>query len=129
MPLLILAPMVIIGIAGIAIALHFMGFSQRRLLTSSEAVQRAWAREFPNLQVAKVLVASGHHALVTLRGGGCGLVWSMGADTAARPFGLGAVKYSDSGLTFHFGDPAVGSIYVPLGPEQLTQWRETIGPR
>jgi hypothetical protein len=127
MPLSALIPVVVIGIAGIAVLLHLLGLSApRRLAEPSEALE-AWTREFPNAPaVAAHLSADQRAALILLANGATGLVWCIGADTVARPL-LGAdVIDTGTGLEVYLHDMAAPHVSVVLSPQDRTRWKEFI---
>ncbi len=118
MPLSILLPLVVFGIAGIAVLLHLMGKSRRLAFETVADVERHWHNQYPKFWVERVVMSKGgHHALVDSNVG-VGLVWSMGADAACRLLENDAtVRETERGLTIATGDYTAPTIFVAL-PDQ-----------
>lgn len=85
MPLEILAPMVVIGIAGIALMLHLSGLSRTQPLTA-DRVTRDWLAQMPALPPLSVAFSDDSRTALIETAQGPGLLWVFGADTAARLF-------------------------------------------
>ena len=88
MPLWLLVSLVTGGIAGIALALHLLGLSQRRLLDPA-GLQDEWRRHFPDdtfdaPQGSQFLLTGRRDRALLYPDQGAGLLWVMGADTTAR---------------------------------------------
>jgi hypothetical protein len=84
MPLEILGPLVVFGILGIALLLHFTGHSQHRILANPADIAAEWARHFPASTPETIATDDdGKTALLTTPHG-VGLLWLIGADTTAR---------------------------------------------
>ena len=59
MPLHILGPMVVIGIAGIVVILHLLGLSRTRRFDSEAEARAAWEREM-DAPVSRVILCHNH---------------------------------------------------------------------
>lgn len=114
MPLQILLPMVVAGIAGIALLTHLLGLSRARILSNAEIARAAWDREFPDDPAVFAAVSSGGRAALIESSGGTGIVWVMGADTVARSLAGAAVVVAEDGLTIRFPDFAAPHVHVQL---------------
>lgn len=62
MPLSILLPLVIFGIAGTAVLLHFLGLSQPARLDVEDGARAAWLREFPEEEPTRITLCQNHNA-------------------------------------------------------------------
>lgn len=126
MPLTVLLPLVVIGIAGIAAILHLLGYSRAYSFASDADARAAWAREFPGDRTDGATVcASGRAALVdTTRGPG--LVWAMGADTACRVLDGGRASLTSSGLTIRFPDFNAPRVSLAMPPAEARAWAARI---
>ena len=122
MPLEILGPVVVLGIAGIALLLHRLGLSEQFELTG-EHTRTAWLREVPDDVPTQILIAKTRNAaLLRLASGELGLVSVMGADTAARYLTDARWQHSDEGITLHLPDFAAPHVTIPLEPHEQAQW-------
>ncbi|WP_415921510.1 hypothetical protein [Tateyamaria sp. SN6-1] len=127
MPLHILIILVVGGIAGVALALHLLGRTGRAPLAIRE-LKGEWRRHFPDDTFEddasfQVLVnAAGNRGLLR-SDQSHGLIWSMGADTAARRLPARAVRDTPRGLDILFDDPGAPRISVRLGETEKALWR------
>ena len=130
MPLEILGPMVVLGIAGIALALHLLGLTAPRHQTTEDDARAAWLREHPDDNIAQVLLArSGRAALITLASGERGLVYVMGADTCAHPLTGAQWQQRKGAIRVTIPDFAAPRFDIMLAPGELSQWmKETQAP-
>ncbi len=123
MPLEILGPMVVFGIAGIALALHLLGLTSPLRLTSEEAARAAWLREFPDDEITSIsLASSGRAALVQLSTSALGLVHTMGADTMAHPLSGAIWHETAQGVRLTLPDFAAPRFDIALTPEERAHW-------
>ena len=113
MPLSILLPMVVTGIAGIVVLLHLLGLSRTATLTDEAAAERAWLREFlcQNRTAALIETAQGR-----------GLVWPMGADTTARYLRGARITRTATGLCITLPDYTAPRIRLHLAAQEADQW-------
>lgn len=125
MPLEILVVMVVGGISAIAVALHLLGKSARVMLTE-ESARAAWARQFPDCPVKSVSLSADAHAALLCTAEGQGLVWALGADTAARSLKGAHLDATDNGLSIRFDDFTAPKVGVALSPAERKAWRETV---
>ena len=126
MPITVLAALVVFGIAGIAVLTVLFGFNKRRSFIDAEDAGRAWLREFPDLEPRDITLSQdGCHALVQTDQG-AGIVWSMGADSAARLLTGARVKQSVKGLDLRLRDYTAPRIRAALTPDQQTIWLKRI---
>ena len=127
MPLHILLILVIGGIAGIALALHVLGLSRRRVLESGTLV-RDWHRHFPGdsfdgPQNGDTLVTRNGDRAILHPDQGPGLLWVMGADTAARRLAGASWHKTRNGDMCRFDDPGAPRVKITLkDPAERHQW-------
>jgi len=122
MPLSILLPMVVLGIAGIAVLLHLLGLSKPATFEDKAAARRAWLREFPEDTPTRVTLSHDRHAALVETPRGPGVVWPMGADTTARYLDGAHVTQTDTGLRIALPDYTAPRIALKLDPEEARQW-------
>ncbi len=115
MPLALLLPLVVFGIAGIAVLLHLMGNSTRLRFDSEAAVLSHWARQFPHSPVLDTLISDDAHQALVDTADGPGLLWSMGADAVCRLLADGcAVHKIGDVLVISVGDYTAPTVKVTL---------------
>lgn len=125
MPLSILLPMVIIGIAGITLVLHLLGLSRCATLRDATMARAAWDREFPaDPARAATLSHDGHAALIETGQGGHGIVFPMGADTTARYLSGARLHATGGGLRIDLPDFTAPHIRLALDPDEAAGWPE-----
>lgn len=122
MPLSILLPMVVLGIAGIAVLLHVLGLSRRATLSDAAAARAAWLREFPEDVPTQVILCRNHSAALIETAQGRGVVWPMGADTTARYVRGARVRQRKAGLTLDLPDYTAPRIRLTLSPDEAASW-------
>lgn len=127
MPLEILGPMVVIGILGIAALLHFGGHSRVDPLTQ-ERIFKEWEAQYPAAPAQRVKIANDGRAALVETSTGSGLIWTMGADTAARIFDSPPeVTGSGDGLTVRTGDFTAPVVHVTLErAEDRELWQQVL---
>ena len=122
MPLEILGPMVVLGIAGIALLLYRLGLAEPFQLTGEHS-RTAWLREVPDDVPTQILIAkTRQNALLRLASGQLGLVSVMGADTTARYLTDATWQHTDTALTLRLPDFAAPQFTIPLEPQEQAQW-------
>lgn len=128
MPLAILLPVVVLGIAGIGLLLHLTGQSRGFALADPATARAQWLRHWPGARI-RALDLGGGAALVVDQDGP-GLLRPFGADTVAPR--LVALDETPAGLSARFGDLAAPPVTLTLDPETrsrwLTLWRESHDP-
>lgn len=122
MPLSLLLPMVILGIAGIALLLHLLGLSRPALLASEAAARAAWLREFPEDTPTRVVLSHDNHAALIDTAQGRGIVWPMGADTVARYLTGAEIIRTSTGLNIDLPDYTAPRIRLRLDESELERW-------
>tara|TARA_R110002072_G_scaffold181110_1_gene337125 strand:+ start:31 stop:423 length:393 start_codon:yes stop_codon:yes gene_type:complete len=122
MPLIILLPMVILGIAGVAVLLHVLGLSRRAILADDAAARAAWLREFPEDTPTRIRRCHSHNAALIETARGLGVVWPMGADTTARYLKGARVRQGKTGLTLDLPDYTAPRIHLRLSPDEAKTW-------
>lgn len=122
MPLSLLLPMVILGIAGIALLLHVLGLSRPALLANAAAARSAWLREFPDDAPGRITLSHDNHAALIETAQGHGVVWPMGADTAARYLTGAQITRTEAGLSISLPDYTAPRIRLRLGADELESW-------
>ncbi|MDV4145049.1 hypothetical protein [Shimia sp. FJ5] len=127
MPLSVLIPVVVIGIAGIAVILHLLGLTAPRRLADRAEALAAWAREFPELPATDAqLSADQRAALILMDTGDAGLVWCFGADTVARPLAGSNLRETETGFDIRLHDVGAPRVTVTLTPEDRPRWKEAL---
>ena len=122
MPLTVLIPMVVLGIAGITLLLHVMGRSTMASFESEEAAARAWLREYPDTPAARVILSHDRHAALIETARGPGIVWPMGADTTARFLRQARITRTGTGLRVDLPDFAAPHIHLSLDQDEADLW-------
>ncbi|QFT94131.1 hypothetical protein FIU86_14870 [Roseovarius sp. THAF9] len=122
MPLSILLPMVVLGIAGIAVLLHLLGLSKPATFEDEAAARRAWLREFPEDTPTRVILSHNRHAALIETANGPGVVWPMGADTTARHLDGARITQTDTGLRIDLPDYTAPRITLTLDPDEASLW-------
>lgn len=118
MPLEIIAIMVIGGIVGIALLLHFTGHSQPFAITDAETARREWLSHRPDDRI-RALHLSGGAALV-LTEAGPGLLRPFGADTIAHR--ITYMTKAPRGLRIGFGDVAAPDVTLAMPDSDAADW-------
>ena len=128
MPLSVLLPLVVGGIAGIVILLHLLGLSRRAVIMDGETACAAWGDEFDG-DPARVatLCRDGHAALIETHTGRHGLVFSMGADTTARYLDGAKLTETRGGLRIDLPDFTAPHIHLTLDADEAARWPALIG--
>ena len=122
MPLSILLPMVIFGIAGITLLLHLLGLSRPAILADAAAARAAWLDEFPQDPPTRVTLSHDNHAALIETAEGHGLVWPMGADTTARYLTGARVARTGTGLRIELPDYTAPRIRLALDAAEIARW-------
>lgn len=122
MPLTILLPMVIIGIAGITLLLHLLGLSRRATMRDEQAARAAWLMEFPEDTPLRVVLSHDHHAALVDTNKGHGIVWPMGADTTARYLDGAQITRTAKGLRIDLPDYTAPHIHLALDAGEIALW-------
>lgn len=123
MPLSILLPLVIGGIAGLAVLMHMLGLSRSAVIADPAAARRAWLREFPDDAPARVILCQQGSAALIETARGRGVVWPMGADTTARYTSGARVRRIKTGLALDLPDYTAPRIRLRLSPEESAAWQ------
>ena len=128
MPLSILLPLVVGGIAGIVVLLHILGLSRQAVISDADAAMAAWDDEFSTDPArATTLCRDGHAALIAAASGRHGIVFSIGADTTARYLDGAAVAQTRRGLRIDLPDFTAPHIHLTLDADEATRWPVLIG--
>ncbi len=122
MSLTILVPMVVLGIAGIALLLHVLGLSQRKLFGDVAEARVAWLDEFPEDVPTRVALSHDHLAALIDTEKGHGIVWPMGADSTARYLDGATVTRTATGLRIDLPDYTAPRIDLQLDAEEVASW-------
>ncbi len=128
MPLNILLPMVVIGIAGIAALLHLLGLSRALHFADPDSARAAWNREFPDTPALQVILCQNKRAALIDTPDGPGVVWSMGADSTARFLtGARAMRKPD-GIALRLPDFTAPNLRLRLDPDETNLWLTHLQP-
>jgi hypothetical protein len=123
MPLGVLLVLVIGGIAGIAVLLHFSGRSSLMIISAEDA-RAAWHRHIPDDEIHDVVVSHTGHAALIMTGQGPGLIWAFGADTTARHLRDFDLIDLTNGLRVIFHDFTAPRVDVVLTEPERARWRD-----
>jgi len=126
MPLSILLPMVVMGIAAIAVLLHLLGLSRRATLPNVAAARAAWLREFPTDAPIHVTLCANRSAALIASENGRGVVWPMGADTTARYLTGVRARRTKTGLRLDLPDYTAPRIHLTLDPDETAAWQDAL---
>jgi hypothetical protein len=126
MPLSILLPMVVLGIAGIAVLLHLLGLSRRAVLADEAAARAAWLREYPGDAPVRVTLCHDRSAALIETGRGRGVVWPMGADTTARHLDGARLTPTRTGLRIDLPDYTAPRVHLTLDAGESARWQATL---
>jgi len=130
MPLSILLPLVVFGIAGIVALISLLRPSPPLRLSSPEQARRIWNHRNPdNPARALHLNARATHALVETDK--CpGLLWVFGIDPVTRELGEHTdIHTTGKGLHLRLHDVTAPTLDIPLTPEELPLWQAILkGP-
>ncbi|WP_298678798.1 hypothetical protein [uncultured Lentibacter sp.] len=123
MPLEILLPLVVLGIAGLGLALHLLGFSTPLRLTCEAHVRAAWLREHPEDAPQTILLTQdGRAALLRLASGHLGLLRALGADTVAQYLGRATWQITANGIKLTLPDFATQPLNIRLTEAERQDW-------
>lgn len=123
MPLTLLLPLVVLGIAGIGVLLHLSGQSRPFVIPDAETARREWLRHWPGDTVRAVHLSGGAALIETAQGEagqGLGLVRPFGADTVAHR--LTGMTERGAALRLSFGDIAAPAVTLTLPPATRAAW-------
>lgn len=126
MSLPILLALVIGGIAGIALLLHFAGLTASNGFSDPRAARNAWEREVPEFSVNQCFLSTNGHAALIAFDGGAGLVWTLGADTVARVLPPALPIATENGLRFTFPDFGSSTVQVHLNAQDRALWLKSL---
>ncbi|MDQ7070277.1 MAG: hypothetical protein Q9M48_05995 [Rhodobacterales bacterium] len=130
MPLPILLVLVVGGIGAIALVLHMLGLSARRVFANESEAGAVWESEFPDDPARQVILSHDHHAaLIDTVQGQRGIVWPMGADAAARYLIGATIRKTGKGLNIRLPDFTAPRISLRLDQDEADKWAKTGGKR
>jgi len=122
MPLHILLPLVVLGIVGIAVLVHIMGWSKAATLADEAAAESAWLDEFPDDPPIRVVLSQDRHAALVMTKKGRGVIWPMGAGTTARYLTDGKISRTARGLRIDLPDYTAPRIHLTLDESEANKW-------
>lgn len=128
MPLSILLPMVGLGIGAIALLLHALGLSRPLRFDDAAAARAAWARAFPDSPAQRTTLSHDRTAALIETADGPGVVWPMGADSAARFVAGARATRRPDGMILHLPDFTAPQIRLHLTPDEADTWRTRLSP-
>lgn len=124
MPLEILLPIVILGISGIVILTHILGYSRRFTITDETTAIREWHHHWPEDRVLHLRIADDGLSALVITTRGAGLLRSFGADTVAHR--IKAATLTHDGLRLDFGDFGTPPTRISLPTDDLPLWQSDI---
>ncbi len=122
MPLTILLPLVIFGIAGIAVLLHLLGLSRTVRIETEARARTAWLREFPEDAPRRITLCQNRGAAMIQLADGAGVVWPVGADTTARHLTGAQITPTKDGICITLPDYTAPRIHLTLAAEEAAHW-------
>lgn len=127
MPLEILAPMVVLGIAGLALMFHFGGASEIAPLDPARA-RSEWQTHYPDIPAGEIRLDDAAACALVETPRGPGLLWLMGADTCARLVQIPPrIESRGDKLVIRTGDFTAPRVVVRLAdPQAREQWRTAL---
>ena len=128
MPLQILLPMVVIGIAGLGMLMHLLGYSRPLILPDESTARAQWLRHNPDDQIRDLTLCHSGHAALVQTDHGPGLLWSFGADTVARPLLGATARQTANGLTICLPDFAAPRVSLRMDANESANWAARIPP-
>jgi hypothetical protein len=128
MPLPVLAILVVGGIAAIAVLTWAFGMAAPRRFADPAEARDAWLREYPALPPQDIVLCDSRTAALVETVRGPGLVWAMGADSAARLFVAARAERRRNGLRVHLPDYDAPRIDLSLTEDEARLWAARISP-
>jgi hypothetical protein len=92
MPLEVLGPLVAVGIGGVVLLVHLLGWSRPRALADEAEAVAALTREFPDAAARRVILGDDRIAALVELKRGLGVVRAMGIGRVARALGPGEAE-------------------------------------
>ena len=126
MPLHILLPLVLLGIAGIAGLLHLLGYSRPAEIRDAAQACALWDHHCPGEAALSATVAGTGRAALVETERGAGLVWSFGADSTARRLDGAEVHSTGDGLIVRLHDFTAPAVHLRLTPSETDLWLKAI---
>lgn len=128
MPLSVLLPLVVVGIALIWWLVRWLQPTPALRIPDAGAALEIWHHRNPDIPARRARVNPGQsHALIDTDQGP-GLVWALGADPVTRLIPPGATcSETEAGLRLKTGDFTAPSIHIPLpDPRERALWAEQL---
>ncbi|MGC9368641.1 MAG: hypothetical protein ACP5DX_03775 [Paracoccaceae bacterium] len=126
MPLHILLPLVVLGVAGIAGLLHALGYSRPAVIRDAAQACALWEHHYPGEEALGATVAADGRAALVDTARGPGLVWSLGADSAARWLDGAEAHPTGDGLVVRLPDFTAPAVHLRLPPSETELWLKAI---
>ncbi|MCH2165607.1 MAG: hypothetical protein MK098_13270 [Marinovum sp.] len=128
MPLEILLGLVIGGIAGIAVLLHFTGRSKAHEMATPRDAKGHWNDTYPDHPAQDAMLSTTGQAALIRHREGFGVVWSMGQDVAARMIDPKVLNIKDTArhLVLRTTDYTAPRIRLVLTADERPVWRATL---
>lgn len=120
MPLMVLVPLVVLGIGGIVLILHLLGWSRRFELASDAVVTREWLRHYPEDRIDTILCRAEAGVALVRTKAGAGVLRAFGADTVAHR--VAAMQSVPDGIAIDFGEFAAPRLVVKLPEAEKRLW-------
>ncbi|MBV0913237.1 hypothetical protein [Anianabacter salinae] len=129
MPLAVMLPLVVVGIAGIVGLLHLLGYTGGFRMATGDDARAAWLRQFPEDTVTGAVPCSTGSAALVDTGRGPGLVWAFGADSVCRMLDGGRARITRHGLRIRFPDFNAPSVTLAMPPDEAAAWAARINEK
>lgn len=97
MPLPVLGALVVLGIGGLVLLVHFLGGSKRPRYADAAAAETALTSDYPNATIRQTMLADDQRAALFELADGVGFAAPFGEGRLTRVLGSGDVKQVDDG--------------------------------
>ncbi|MEP3297147.1 MAG: hypothetical protein ABJO27_11855 [Pseudoruegeria sp.] len=124
MPLTVLLPMVVFGILGIAILLHFLGLSRPMQFNDDASVSKQFHRLNPALSVHNIVKSSAGTAAIVSTSTGPYLIWAFGADCTSHSLMGADIIAVPRGVRVRLNDFASPGPTISLTDSEKPIWLE-----
>lgn len=130
MPLEILAPLVVVGIAGLVWLVHLLGWTKQPAFASADDAREAFLADYPDERPKVEVLADDARAALFLCGDGVGFAENFGDGRVTRLFRAGdlaAVTEAGDSLRIATEDFSAPSFEFTLAdPDQRASWRDRL---
>jgi|GEM_PF-2949608 len=128
MPLNILLPMVVLGIAGLVLLVRLLRPTPPLTLANRKAARALWDHRNPENPARAIHLSRSRNAALIETDTAAGLLWSMGCDPVTRLFHTAPDCHeTDKTLIVRTGDFTAPKITIALpDPTERRRWRSVL---